>query len=158
MTDSFLIYREVFYVDGTLRDIYVRGTSEHDWQTLLDFLRAIPYPLEFLVGGQNQPLPEQVADFFDLGRREGVILRIDPDHLGINCHFFMPQEIEFDLDPKDFQQEQHVSRLLDFIHVIGRLLNKAVVLTPENRAEFPLFSFDPETNEETWFLEQNNSQ
>ncbi|GLV53298.1 hypothetical protein KDH_01530 [Dictyobacter sp. S3.2.2.5] len=51
--------------------------------------------------------------------------------------------------PKDFQNEQQVSLLLDFIHTIGHLLNKAVVLTPENGADFPLFRFDPETKKET---------
>ena len=50
-----------------------------------------------------------------------------------------------------------MSRLLDFIRAIGRLLHKVVVLTPENGAEWPLFRFDPETNKETWFLEQSDS-
>jgi hypothetical protein len=158
VTDSSFIYREVFYVDGTLRDIYVRGTSEHDWQILLDFLRASSYPLEFLIDGEDQPIPKQAAGLFDLSRKAGITLHIDPEHLQINSHFFTPQEIEFNLDPKDFQNEQQVSRLLTFIRAIGCVLNKAIVLTPENCAEFPLFCFDPETNEEIWFLEQNDSQ
>lgn len=158
MTESSSLYREIFYTDGTLRDIYVRGTSKHDWQTLLDFLRTSSYPLEFLVNGENQPLLKQVADLFDLERETGITLRIDPEHLQINCHFFTPHEIEFDLDPKNFQNGQQVSCLLTFIRAIGRVLNKAVVLTPENSADFPLFRFDPETNEETWFLEQNDCQ
>ncbi len=158
MTESSLIYRDIFYMDGSLRDIYVLGTSEQDWQTLLSFLRTSSYPLEFLVGGEYQPLPEQVGDIFVLKREVGVTLRIDREHLEINCHFFTREEIEFDLDPKDFQNDQQVSHLLTFMRAIGRLLNKTVVLTPENCAEFPLFRFDPETNEEAWFLEEIDGQ
>jgi len=104
MTESSLIYRDIFYRDGSLRDIYVRGTGEQDWQTLLDFLRASSYPLELLVGGEYQPLPEQVADLFDLEGEVGVTLHIDRKHLEINCHFFVREEIEFDLNPKDFSK------------------------------------------------------
>ena len=60
-----------------------------------------------------------------------MTLRIDREHLALNSHFFTRKEIEFDLDPHDFQNDQQVSRLLDFIRVIGRLLNKPVILTPE---------------------------
>ena len=52
MADSSRIYQDIFYMDGSLRDIYVQGTSEQDWQTLLDFLRTSSYPLEFLIGGE----------------------------------------------------------------------------------------------------------
>ncbi|BCL84635.1 hypothetical protein ccbrp13_71000 [Ktedonobacteria bacterium brp13] len=123
MTESSRIYQDIFYMDGSLRDIYVLRTSEQDWQTLLDFLRTSSYPLECLVGGEHQPLPEQVTDLFKLEREVGVTLRIDREHLEINCHFFTHEEIEFDLDPKDFQNDQQVSRLLDFIRAIGQLLN-----------------------------------
>lgn len=154
MTENSRIYQDIFYIDGSLRDIYVLGTSEQDWQILLDFLRTSSYPLEFLVGGEHQPLPEQVGDIFVMEIEVGVSLNIDEEHLALHCHFFTREEIEFDLDPKDFQNEQQVSRLLDFIRAIGQLLNKAVVLTPEGNELFPLFRFDPETNEEAWFLEQ----
>ena len=93
-----------------------------------------------------------MADLFDPERKASISLCIDREHLEINCHFFVLEEIEFGLDPKDFHNEQQVSRLLDFIRAIGRPLHKVVVLTPENGAEWPLFRFDPETNEETWFL------
>jgi hypothetical protein len=85
--------------------------------------------------------------------KEHTTLYIDRERLGLNCHFFTMEEIEFDLDPKDFQNEEQVSRLLDFIRTVGQALHKEVALTAENDAQHPLFRYDPATNEETWFLE-----
>ena len=42
--------------------------------------------------------------------------------------------------------------------MVGRLLNKVVVLTPENGYGVPLFSFDSETTEENWFVEPVHNQ
>lgn len=146
------IIQVAFHIDGSLRDIYILGTSEHDWRALLKFLRASRYPLEFGDGRDFQSPPAQVANMFAL-MKEHTTLYIDRERLGLNCHFFTMEEIEFDLDPKDFQNEEQVSRLLDFIRTVGQALHKEVALTAENDAQHPLFRYDPATNEETWFLE-----
>ena len=161
MTDTFHypglidIYRDVLHRDDRLRDISLQGTSEQDWQTLLDFLRTSTYSVEFTLGGNPQPLPEQVADIFALDNKEDEpSLSIDREHLKINCHFFTRDEIEFDIDPYDYETDEQVSRLLEFIRTIGRLLHKTIILTPEEKHDFAYFRFDPETNEEIWFPEE----
>jgi hypothetical protein len=153
MNDSPQQYQRAFYVDGSLRDIYIHGTTVQDWQKLLTFLRSSSYPLELISGGHQRPIPEQIEDIFLLAHADGVTLRVDAAHLALNCHFYTSQEIEFDLDPRDMNSEQQIARLLDFLRTIGRLLHKAVVLTPENASWVPLFRFDPNTDEEQWFVE-----
>lgn len=153
MNDSPRQYQRAFYVDGSLRDIYVHGTTVQDWQKLLTFLRSSAYSLELIGGGQQGPIPEQVEDIFLFAHTDGVTLRMDTAHLALNCHFYTSQEIEFDLDPRDMSSEQQIARLLDFLRTIGRLLHKAVVLTPENASWVPLFRFDPTTDEEQWFVD-----
>jgi hypothetical protein len=155
--DPFVSYKDAFYIDGSLRDIYVLGTDEQDWQKLLTFLRTGPYSIEFTFDGQPISLPEQVETIFALRSEHGIELHIDKEHLVLNCFFFTDEEIEFDLDPHDYPAdefgEQQIARLLDLMRTIGKLLNKAVILTPENCSRQPLFRFDPETNEEKWFLD-----
>lgn len=146
-------YKKAFYVDGSLRDIYVHGTTEQDWQRLLTFLLSSSYHLEFMVDEQQRQIPAQVEDIFVLTHDYGVTLSVDETQLALHCHFFTTKEIEFDLDPRNMNNEQRISRLLDFIHTIGRLLNKEVVLTPENASWVPLFRFDPRTAQEEWYLE-----
>lgn len=48
--------------------------------------------------------------------------------------------------------EQQISRLLDFMRTIGRLLSKTIILTPENAPWVPLWRFEPNQDEEEWFL------
>lgn len=152
-------YEKAFYIDGSLRDIYVLGTDEQDWQKLLSFLRSGPYALEFFVGDQLTPLPENIEAIFALQdiHMPCPYLHIDKEHLNLNCFFFAHEEIELDLDPQDFQGDiahQQIARLLDFLHAVGQLLNKTVVLTPENDSSSPLFRYDPQTGEEKWFWDQ----
>jgi hypothetical protein len=154
--DPFVNSKKAFYVDGSYRDIYVFETDEQDWQKLLTFLRSGPYAIEFSVDEQRMPLPERVETIFALRNDHSTVLQIDKGHLTLNCFFFTSEEIDFDLDPRDFQGDtasQQLSRLLEFLRTIGRLLNKAVVLTQEVNRSFTLFRFDPETDEEKWFQE-----
>ena len=59
-----------------------------------------------------------------------------------------------------FQDEttggEQIARLLDFMRTIGHLLNKVIILTPQALTQFPLFRFDPKTEEEHWFPENFN--
>ena len=41
-------------------------------------------------------------------------------------------------------------RLLDFMHALGSTLGKAVILTPENFQQRPLYRFDPQTGTQEW--------
>lgn len=148
--------QRAFYVDGSYRDIYIFETDEQDWQRLLAFLRSSSYSIEFWVDDQPTPLPERVETIFALRNDHVTVLHIDKEYLALNCFFFTSEEIDFDLDPRDFQGEaagEKIAHLLHFIRAVGRLLNKAVVLTPEGDSHTPLFHFQPEANEEKWFLE-----
>jgi hypothetical protein len=151
------IIQRVFYIDGSLRDIYVVGTSEQDWQALLTYLRVSPYPLEYLLDDEVRPLPDHAVDILSIRDEHSPLLRVDQQRLGLNCHFFIPEEIELDLDPKDFQTAQQVSYLLDFMRTIGRVVNKPIILTGENDVQGPLFRYDPATNEDSWFHEEMGS-
>ena len=157
MIETSRIIHDVFYIDGSLRDIYVLGTSELDWQAMLTYLRVSPYPLEYSLDDEVRPLPDHAADILVLRAEHSPLLRIDQQRLGLNCHFFIAEEIEFDLDPKDFQNAQRVSDLLDFMRAIGRVVNKPIILTGENDTQGSLFRYDPATHEDTWFLEEFGS-
>ena len=79
----------------------------------------------------------------------------------MDCFFFTREEIDFDLDPRNFQgntAHQQISRLLDFLRTVGQLLNKTIILTSEGGSSMPLFRFDPETDTETWFWDQINME
>ena len=142
-----------FHAEGLLRDIYVFNTSEADWQMVIDDLRSnTAYPIRFLLDQKPQPLPHEVKAIFHLTQDHAVLLRIDEGQLNLHCYFFTPDQIEFDLDPRDIQNDDRLVRLLDFIHHIGNLLQKPVVLTPESVETIHYLSFDPKTGKDEWSL------
>lgn len=143
---------KAFYVDGSLRDIYVLGATQEDWQKLLMFLHTGLYTVTFIVAGEPQPLPTRIEEVFSLIHSYGGMLRIDEDHLALYCYCYTYDEIEFDLDPRTITSEEQISRLLDFIRAIGTLLNKPAILSPENASWVALFRFDPVVRSEEWFL------
>ncbi|HEX4206336.1 MAG TPA: hypothetical protein VHZ51_19485 [Ktedonobacteraceae bacterium] len=153
---AFSMNEGAFRNEAALRDIFVLETDGQDWQTFLPFLHASPYPVECLIDGEPRPLPERVEDLFAYSL-EHPIIRIDEVHLAVHCYCFAEQGMEFDIAAKDFQDEttfrEQIARLLDFIRTIGRVLNKVIILAPEGSPGFPLFRFDPSTEEEHWFRE-----
>src|SRR5258708_40353561 len=100
--DPLVSYKKAFYVNGSFRDIYIFGTDEQDWQRLLTFLRSSPYSIEFSVDEQPTPLPERVETIFTLREDHSTVLHVDKEQLALNCFFFTSEEIDFDLDPRDF--------------------------------------------------------
>lgn len=154
---AFSMNEGTFRNEAALRDIYVLETDRQDWQTFFPFLRTSPYTVEFLIGGERRPLPERVEDLFALTQAHHLVIRIDKEHLAVNCYCFAEEGMEFDIAAKDFQDEttirEQIARLLDFIRTIGHILNKVIILAPEVSPHFPLFRFDPSTKEEHWFLE-----
>lgn len=154
MTEIPLTYaKAAFYIDGSLRDIYVLETDEQDWQKLLTFLRTSSYSVRFITAGKDQSLPDQIRDIFAMIHTHGGMLQVDAEHLKLHCYFYTYEEIEFDIDPRDMNNEQQVARLLDFMRVIATTLNKEIILAPENMPERPLFRFNPTTGDEDWYLD-----
>lgn len=152
---SFEDYKKAFdfHADNGLRDIYVFETDEADWQTVIDDFRSnTTYPIHFFLDKEPQPLPHEVKTIFDLTQDHAVLLCIDEGQLNLHCYFFTPDQIEFDLDPRDIQNDDRLTRLLDFIHHIGNLLQKPIVLTPESVETIYYFSFDPGTGKDEWSL------
>jgi hypothetical protein len=148
--DEWARYKDAFFWDGSLRDLYVHGTDEQDWQALLMFLRTSAYALSFTVDGAPRLLPHRVADIFALWAEASPVLAIDSDHLALICHFFTPDEIEFDLDPRAIDSPAQGERLVSFIRALGQAVNKVVLLTPENMPEYPYLRYDPLTNRVEW--------
>ena len=156
--DEWERYKDAFAWDGSLRDLYVHGTNEHDWQAMLTFLRSSAYALHFSVDGEPRPLPGRVADIFALGADAHTALRVDGDHLALMCHFFTPDEIEFDLHPRAIDSQAQYSRLLGFIRALGHAVGKAVVLTPENCPDYPYVRYDPLTDRLEWWVDQSGDE
>jgi hypothetical protein len=139
-------WREVkgaFLQDGSLRDVYVVGSSLDDWPALLRALNISEYKLFFSRGGEVQSLPtdmrRQLQDDYDLG----YLLQVDLGGPVLNCHFFPDEEIEFDLDPRGVAFIDAAEKVFSFMSRLGNAVKKPVHLTGENVKEWLLFAYEP---------------
>ena len=137
---------DAFHKDGSLRDIYVHGTTFHDWESFLSFLASSSYQIEYVRDGEPEAIPTDAATVFADGEHtDNLTIRVTG--LSILCHFFTPEEIELDLDPREVTSQEHLDALLRFMSDVGAVLRHDVILTEENGPEAVRFRYSVEEEE-----------
>jgi hypothetical protein len=136
---------KVYFLDGSLRDIYVHNTTKSDWQLWADFVNA-NYETSFYIY-ENEVEEKTIAlskifDYWDGLREYLSTATVYLDHIQINVHFFVGEEIENDISPKEIHSIDDHNRLINYMTRLSKVLDKVVVLTPENQANFVLISVD----------------
>lgn len=127
--------------DGSLRDIYVQNTEAVHWDRFDRLLRK--YECTYTFDGMPLPFPGSRSA---LANREGSHLLSIP--LGgpvINCHFFIEQQLELDISPKEVAGPLDHERILVFVESLAEALELAADITPENWEENPFLTYSPAT-------------
>jgi len=133
-----------FAFDGSWRDIYVFDVDLQAWQRTLDELRRhARYELVYHRGGDVSELPAAAADAFPADGQADRMLSVKFAGVQANCHFFIPEEIEFDIDPREVQGQSQLNALLAFMRLLSDATGKDAVLTPENCPEVVVFRSRP---------------
>lgn len=140
-------YKVAFEFDGSFRDIYVLNTSSEDWQRLIDFAHSGVYKISYTIDGVEVALPQQVTKIFRGRYEANHVLCIQAGPVLIGCHFFDEMEIEFNIDPREIQNEAQAEAFFGFMRQIGNLLRKEVILTHEGGQSEVIFKFLPGSGE-----------
>ncbi|KAA0541803.1 hypothetical protein FZW96_21575 [Bacillus sp. BGMRC 2118] len=140
------ILENVFFQDGTLRDIYVFHTDLEDWKKIINWIGNSTYSMEFYVDGQVTSEYENldIAYLFKETEKKSILMSINVTGIKINCHFFSQDEIEFDIDPKQIKNENDVSTVFKFMNNLSKVLGKQTILSGENSPELPLVQVNPD--------------
>ena len=123
--------REAFHQDGSLRDIYVWGTGEGDWNLFLSLVQSSGFAFRYTRDGEESGMPSCPADIL----RDHTCahnLTIDVNGVELACRFFTQDEIELDLDPRQVTSQRSLEAVLGFMEDLGSHLSKDVILTEEN--------------------------
>ena len=155
----------IFKPDGSLRDIYIQNTSIEDWGKLIDLLNS-EYSLKYF--SENKIDKDQVFKYLEdeTGEVECSTVSIEIENIKINCHFFLIEQIELDIDPREIKTASDFEKVLSFMKSISSTLKKQITLTGENDANFPLVKINSEENifkiitkkEVEEFYNKNNSK
>ncbi len=134
---------DAFHKDGSLRDLYAHGTTARDWDTFLAFLTSSPYKMEYTRDGESEPIPADAATVFaDREHCHNLIIRLGK--LGVCCHFFIPEEIELDIDPREVSSQVELDAVMKFMSDVGATLRHDIILTEENGPEYIWFRYSHE--------------
>ena len=126
-------YQHAFHQDGSLRDIYIQNVNVEHWERFFDFVRSSCFELRYFRDGEAAQLPPSAAHIL-ADKSCAHNLTIDVGGVGICCHFFIADEIELDIDPREVTSLSAVDSVLDFITGLGACLARDVILTEEKLA------------------------
>lgn len=135
--------KELFYIDGSLRDIYILDTLIVDWDNLINFIESGNWLIEFIRNNDiYSKIPYTAQQIFQF-RASGdyIHLSISIRGVKVNCYFFEENQIELDIDPKEVQSLESGQQIIDFVCKLSKVLHKESSLTPENCPEDPLVIF-----------------
>jgi len=134
---------DIYFRDGSLRDIYVHNTSKSDWLKWAALINE-NYPVNFYNGKQGVSTNRiDIEDVFGESNKSTVFnAAFSLGDIQLNTHFFTEEEIEHDLDPASIKSLEHHARLMEYMITLAKVLGKNVDLTAENMPDVVLLSTD----------------
>lgn len=140
-----LLKDKVYYWDGSWRDIYVHNTTREDWQIWADFVNT-NYKTSFHIydteARKDKVDLAKILDYWNGIKENCSTATVYIDNIQVNAHFFTDEEIENDITPNEINSMDDHNKLMDYMTRLSKVLNKTVVLTPENKSDFVLISVD----------------
>jgi hypothetical protein len=125
--------------DGSLRDIYVQNTDDVHWDRFDRLTRR--YECVYTFDGVPLPFPGSRSA---MKNREGThLLSILLGGPIINCHFFIAQQLELDISPREIVGPLEHARVLEFVENLAEILELPADITPENCEENPFLTYKP---------------
>jgi hypothetical protein len=128
--------KQIYFEDGSLRDICVLGTTMSDWEKWVELVNK-KYQVEFW--DSKTELTSDKIDFAIIreywdsnGSRETISARIRLDSINVMCYFFDDSEIENDVAPPEIKSLEDHIRLINYLNDISISLDKEVIVTDEN--------------------------
>lgn len=128
--------------DGSLRDIYVQNMEALHWNRFDRLLNRYKYTYSF--DGKALPFP---GSHNVLGNREGshMLSILLGGSVVICCHFFISEQLELDISPKEVTGEWQHEHVLSFFENLAEALELPADITPENCERNPFLTYVPQT-------------
>lgn len=135
------LQNKIYYWDGAWRDLYIFQTTREDWQKWVNYVNQ-NHRIDWYNGKtakDESKIDFRVVDEFWNGNHDlSSTAKVFIDTIQINAHFFMDTEIENDIDPREFESIEDHYKLIQYMTDLSNLLDKPVILTPENEPETAL--------------------
>jgi len=139
------LQEEVYYGDGSWRDIYVKECTINDWSKWVELVNKnyrIDWYNEKTEKGENQIDFGVIKEYWNGNKDLVSTAKIFIDNIQINAHFFDDTEIENDIDPSEFNSIEDHNKLVRYLKLLSATCGKSVFVTPENCPEIILLKVE----------------
>lgn len=133
---------KIYGRDGSWRDIYILQTNKFDWRKWADYVNQNCHVDWFngKTGKDEDKIDFDIIEEFWNGNHDLCsTAKVFIGKIQINAHFFDYTEIENDIDPREFNSIEDHEKLVKYMSDLSILLDKEIILTPENDHEIILF-------------------
>ncbi|RKF05090.1 hypothetical protein C8N26_0490 [Tenacibaculum lutimaris] len=141
-----LLKSKVYDWDGSWRDIYILNTNVYDWEKLIVFLNQHCKLAWYNIDTDKNDCKidlSQIKNGWNSGEGLLSVAKIFiKDKIQINLHFFTPEEIEFDIDPREFNSIEDHNELMKLLIDISLNVGKQLIITAENHSDYSLITVD----------------
>lgn len=134
------IKTDIYYSDGSLRDIYVLDSTIEDWKKWIGFINE-NYQVKFkYFDNQGNKKIESKINFYEVSKywnnyENSISAEFLVGEVLLKCYFFSIDEIENDFFPEEVKTIEQHNLIIEYLKSISKILNKEVILTPENYSE-----------------------
>jgi hypothetical protein len=116
----------------------------------VDWVRSrTDWTASYAEGGDAVEMPDDVAVIMARSPTVSSLWRIDIGGRVIVNTYFAPDEMEFDVDPREVRGQEEFALVCDFVRSIGALAGGRVEVSAEGSSGPLVTSFDPATGEIT---------
>lgn len=133
--------KQVYFEDRSFRDIYVFNINLDDWKKWCDFVNQ-KYEIEFI--DKENDKKENSIDFAEIEKnwteenQFAKLATIKVGKININCHFFVAEEFENDILPKEFESIEDHKIFTEYLMSISEIFDRRVYVTCENSPDLVL--------------------
>ena len=130
--------QKIYFKDGSFRDIYILQTNIEDNEKWADYVNE-SYRIEWFNGVTQADETKidfaVIKEFWNGNQDLCSTANVFIGKVQINNHFFIDTEIENDIDPREINTISDHECVVKYMTDLSNLLDKPVILTPENEQE-----------------------
>lgn len=137
-------WRNIYYKDGTLRDIYIENINLFEieqWLTFVsDYYKASCYNTITDETTARIPIPK-IMELLTRDEDFNLIIRIYLGSILINTYIHSGIiDLESDIDPREFKSEDNHQQFMNYLSNISKLLSKRLLVTSEGSPDLILLT------------------
>ncbi|MEK5407648.1 protein export chaperone secb [Paenibacillus sp. FSL W8-0439] len=136
------VANEVFFKDGSLRDIYILDTDIQIWAIIFEYLESNEINYRVTIDGLITRIRD-IAELLRIKKEASIGITIEYSEIDICGHFYEGNVIEFDISPIQIDSEKKIDILMNFLKSLSRKLNKTIIITLEMTMEEVLVRVEP---------------